>query len=743
VGDVGTVTHDLPGWTAKLYRIMKITEEGDFTRHVVLKEETPSIHNDSMSSVIESYDYGSPSNPYAPVTDVTNLQISEATYYLDKDGKVGSDINASWTAPTDDTKRFIKYYQIELKKGAGDYEVVAVIGKSATSYTIVGVEAEVAYYVRVKIISSNDVVSDGSASAELTVNGKVALPTNVANFAYTFTNEIVLTWDKLADKDLWGYEIRTEDANWGVQSAALIFRGLANKFTIVTPASRAPGTYYIKAYDRSGNFSDAAQSVTPTNTIPSIPTIAATQWFGFAKIEWTDSADTDLQYYEIYKSHTNAWGGEEFLEVRVPGIAGILQGNDPVDATADAANSTSITDAEIAGKGADYFVGDIIVQTSGTHKDQETTVTAYNTTTGQVTVASWPSGTPDVGDTFALKDRAYYKVRAVDTYGPGTFSSAATINFTPLTESELGDEIISARKLTTGELITLTAQIKDAIITTAKILSLNADKINVGTLTGFTIQTATSGSRVVLTPNSLICYDDAANEVFKVLTSGADVGDVIIGDFAGNKGIKWDKSAATFSIRGALNADDIAAGTMSAARIGAGTFVGGSFVVGTGGDIRSANYVAGTTGFKLHPSTGLEINTGAMKGSVMEQFGITKTEAANGSISVIGDIVSVTLVATGKKIHAWSSGSVTGTFYVNSVAVITIKLYIDGTLVRSVSTTMNVIANGTYCVPFALSGTKDVSSGNRIIKVNYSKTGTMGASPTVDFDVIAMETRDQ
>ena len=109
-------------------------------------------------------------------------------------------------------------------------------------------------------------------------------------------------------------------------------------------------------------------------------------------------------------------------------------------------------------------------------------MTAFNNATGQVTVASWPSGTPDADDEFVIKDRTHYKVRAVDTYGPGSFSAAQTINFTPLAAAEVGDAIISARKLIAGEVITLTAQIKDAIITNAKINDLNAGKINAGYL---------------------------------------------------------------------------------------------------------------------------------------------------------------------------------------------------------------------------------------------------------------------
>lgn len=89
--------------------------------------------------------------------------------------------------------------------------------------------------------------------------------------------------------------------------------------------------------------------------------------------------------------------------------------------------------------------------------------------------------------------------------------------------------------------------------------TLNADDITAGTLTGITIQgntiqTASLGSRVVMNSNNLVAYDDDTNTVLNVILSGGDVGDVIIGEYGSSKGLKWDKSASTFNIKGAITA---------------------------------------------------------------------------------------------------------------------------------------------------------------------------------------------
>jgi hypothetical protein len=88
-----------------------------------------------------------------------------------------------------------------------------------------------------------------------------------------------------------------------------------------------------------------------------------------------------------------------------------------------------------------------------------------------------------------------------------------------------------------------------------------------------TYASAATGPRVLLLPDSStgIQITTGTLDVFKALVGGTDVGDVIIGDFANNKGIKWDNSATTFTVRGSLNADDITAGTLTGTTVKART----------------------------------------------------------------------------------------------------------------------------------------------------------------------------
>jgi len=85
------------------------------------------------------------------------------------------------------------------------------------------------------------------------------------------------------------------------------------------------------------------------------------------------------------------------------------------------------------------------------------------------------------------------------------------------------------------------------------------------------IRTAVSGARVEIDADRLIAYDNAEAEIFKILLSGTDVGDVVMGDYANTKGALWDKSASTFNVKGVITATS-------------GTFTG-TVNVGTAGDI--------------------------------------------------------------------------------------------------------------------------------------------------------------
>lgn len=493
-GDIITVSHDVPSWTNKPFRIVSVQEHENDEMSLVCKEYNSSVYNDSYGTGVSSYQYGSPTNPNQPLPDVTNVVIVE-TNYVNGDGTYISDIDVTWTGITSGLEYFDTYI-IELKRGGEGYQEV---GRTRDeSITIPNVQVGLVHYVRVKVKSTEGLVTSGAVSNALTIQGKAGVPNNVSNFAASFTDEIKFSWSNNGDADLWGYEIRTTNSNWASgDTTGFIWRGSPNNYTLIRPGSRAPGTYYIRALDTSGNYSATSASVTPTNTAPSAPVVVPVVWFGFAELQWTDSSDDDLRYYEVHKSNTS--GGNYYLEKRVSGTKAEVQGDPPFIGSGDTfGNEVSngycwVKDTKLVGSGDARWLGNTIAITRGTGSGQNRTIVGVDNTQGRVSGDTTWTTIPAATSEWAITDTRYYKICGVDSYGSGDFSNVAVVNFEQISEDMLGDQVITARKIYAGEVITLSAQIKDAIITNAKISDLNANKITAGTLQAGTITVNASG----------------------------------------------------------------------------------------------------------------------------------------------------------------------------------------------------------------------------------------------------------
>ena len=77
---------------------------------------------------------------------------------------------------------------------------------------------------------------------------------------------------------------------------------------------------------------------------------------------------------------------------------------------------------------------------------------------------------------------------------------------------------------------------------------------------GGSYSSTSSGARVRIFPDAntgIQVIDDGAADVFKAMVGGADVGDVIIGNYAAGQGVKYDKSLNTTDFKGAISAGTI------------------------------------------------------------------------------------------------------------------------------------------------------------------------------------------
>ena len=265
--DVVSVTHSRPNWTTAAFRVMEINET-DFGRaKYLLKAYNSSVLDDKHGSTFDDWDYGSPPNPYTPVTDVTGIVLTEVGW-RNADGIHIAHIDVAWVAPAT-KKEFLDGYIIELKKGSDDYIVVGSAPLSALEYRInLNLEIDVTYYVRIKTRNTEGIISDGTVSTAIALVGKDTAPSNVSAFIVKkFRDFIVCKWTKVTDVDVQKYEIR-KGTSWG--SAGIVATPVyGDELSIRDIRIGTSQSYWIKAIDNSGNYSNTAkEAIVTVGNIP-------------------------------------------------------------------------------------------------------------------------------------------------------------------------------------------------------------------------------------------------------------------------------------------------------------------------------------------------------------------------------------------------------------------------------------------------------------------------------------------
>lgn len=501
IGDVVSLTHGYPGWNGKLFTVKGIEDINFGIYKFHLQAYNSTILSDSTNITYTDFDIPETTNPWAAVDDVSNISVTEANYQ-NEDGTYKTHLTLTWDAPTTGLQ-YLTGYIIQMKIGEnGTYTTINTAAVGDTSFTMTeGVVVGSTYFFRIKTHSHENITSNGVESNPYIVQGAGARPQDVTGFGYTFTNEITLYWNPVTNADIDSYEIRLHDNGWGNADSDLIFRANATKYKF-KPTTRSPGTYYIRARNKSGRYSWVAMSVTPVNGIPAAPTnFTGTVFFNIAQIKWDNIVDDDLKYYEIYTSYNGKFEGEEQQAGQASGSSSVdatkgnffVEGETPKSGAVDSATKNTITDSLLGGLDNYARIGDRLLFMSGENEGEERNVVDYNRETGTFYVDEDFTYVPQVDDKFIVIDVVYVKVRAIDQFGPGPFSSSLRLEFESVSEDMLDDNIITARKIYAGEVITLSAQIKDAIIQNAHILSLSADKITAGTIQAAILILGTGG----------------------------------------------------------------------------------------------------------------------------------------------------------------------------------------------------------------------------------------------------------
>ena len=310
-GDVVKVSHDVPGWNEKLFRILEISEEENDEMTLICQEYNVAVYSDDGVVQQVKKDSDLP-NPFEAPASVTNLSLIEEAEVLG-DGTWVPRFRASWTRPDYIVWQAGNIYISNDNGATWDF-----IAKVEGEEYIIPKVAPATYRVKVVSESKKGRKEDFglAATGQITVHGKDAPPSDVNWGRCDFDERIILRWQPVNDIDLKAYESRT-DTNFGNDDAGLIYRGDGLSCTIDNPQQRTY-TFYIKSLDRSGNYSSTANSITVSNPAPSTPPQPiVTEFFQALWIEIQPASDDDIEGYRVYITNKSTLN-TEIIDVSTP-----------------------------------------------------------------------------------------------------------------------------------------------------------------------------------------------------------------------------------------------------------------------------------------------------------------------------------------------------------------------------------------------------------------------------------------
>lgn len=158
----------------------------------------------------------------------------------------------------------LKHYKVTYRNGASSKTVTSKASSTTITPTWSGQET-----VEVRVVDTH-----GAESAATLVTISVAKPGVVATPTVSVTSikagsqTVLLDWLEPAAGSfkIVGYEVRTADAGWGGSGYA--YKGAASQASLAGVSTVSSTTWYIRAYDSRGNYSETSATLAYSTTLP-------------------------------------------------------------------------------------------------------------------------------------------------------------------------------------------------------------------------------------------------------------------------------------------------------------------------------------------------------------------------------------------------------------------------------------------------------------------------------------------
>lgn len=253
VGDVIAISHDVPGWNKKWFRICSITEEDD-TFHLVCSEYSDDVYDGASMTMPEKGAYTVPVQVVKP-SDVSNLTLVSSGEE-DHLGIYRPSITAEWKNTSGYDAIYIwssKSYNASTQEG--EWQYIATLPSDTESYTLTGLSTGT-YFIKVKTLNKYKLFSDGVLQS-ISVVGDSQAPGTVTNVDVTaMFGSAYLTWENPTDKDFDHVEI-WKGGTESITDAALAVCAYGTSATLHIGALQT-AYLWIRAVDMSSNASGFA-----------------------------------------------------------------------------------------------------------------------------------------------------------------------------------------------------------------------------------------------------------------------------------------------------------------------------------------------------------------------------------------------------------------------------------------------------------------------------------------------------
>jgi len=273
IGDNVRITNSRFGWTNKPFEVVSwnfgLTDGLDLQTQMTLRETAESVFDEVADGIVYEKDNTNLPSPFYVEPVGITVPVSITAQLVNE--KVTNVATLNITA-TDDV--YLDRVEVEFKltsKSVWKKLGTGPIGE----YEALDLETSF-YDFRARGINTFGVKGKWEYVLNVEVNPWLGDPSDVTGFDYELSGgSLFLSWEAIPDADLSYYEIKhnstTVGATWGTSST--VIDKVARPSTSVALPARS-GTFFIRAYDKEGNY-----SVTPTSTVilpTEIPSLGVT-----------------------------------------------------------------------------------------------------------------------------------------------------------------------------------------------------------------------------------------------------------------------------------------------------------------------------------------------------------------------------------------------------------------------------------------------------------------------------------